>query len=57
VWVWLAVGGRFSLDACHRPRRTTGLTTERDSMFYVVLIIIAIVLGAGLFFVRGRRSV
>jgi len=26
-------------------------------MFYVILLVIAIVLGAALFFVRGRRSV
>jgi len=26
-------------------------------MFYVILIIVAIIIGAALFFVRGRRSV
>jgi len=25
-------------------------------MFYVILIILAVVVGAGLFFMRGRRS-
>jgi len=26
-------------------------------MFYVILIVVAIIIGAALFFVRGRRSV
>jgi len=30
---------------------------ERVFMFYVILIIVAVILAVGLFFVRGRRSV
>jgi hypothetical protein len=39
-----------------RSRSATVRTTERDSMFYVVLVIIAAVLVGALYFVRGRSS-
>jgi hypothetical protein len=57
VWVGLALRGRTLFYACHRPRRTRSLPKERESMFYVILIVVAIIIGVALFFVRGRRSV
>jgi hypothetical protein len=36
--------------------RTTRSIEERDFMFYVVLIVIAVIIGAALYMVRGRTS-
>jgi hypothetical protein len=37
-----------------RNRRTTGRSRERGSMFYIILIVVAVVLVGALYFVRGR---
>jgi hypothetical protein len=37
-------------------QRTAGLLRERISMFYVILIVIAALIFAALYFIRGRRT-
>jgi hypothetical protein len=39
-----------------RSSRTLGLTKERESMFYVIIIVVAVILVGALYMMRGRRS-
>jgi hypothetical protein len=39
-----------------RPSRTSGLTMERESMFYVIIIVVAVVLVGALYMMRGKRA-
>jgi hypothetical protein len=43
-------------STCGRSSRTTGLTRERESMFYVIIIVVAVVLVGALYMMRGRRA-
>jgi len=36
--------------------RKTGSSTERNSMFYVVLIVLAVIVAGALYFMRGRSA-
>ena len=39
-----------------RSSRTLGLTRERESMFYVIIIVVAVILVGALYMMRGKRA-
>jgi hypothetical protein len=56
VGVWLALRRKTAPSTWGRPCRTAGLTIEREYMFYVILIVVAVILVGALYLMRGRRS-